>query len=209
MADSLTRVRRSRISAGRPVSFPKGANLFDHGNIPSPMYLLRSGEVQLSSRNEAIFDHLTAGSFLGEKCLLPAGSGDYTATALSPVEALAFRRSELLAEMKRDPRFALRLLRDLAGRLDHYEQTIRDLVTVQAEVRLARLLFRSAPARARAAWVRLPINFTNLELAKMVGTTRWRISFLLNRFQRLGWLRREAGIWLRRDGIRKYLAEQD
>jgi CRP-like cAMP-binding protein len=137
--------------------------------------------------------------------LLPPGSADYTATALSPVEALAFRRSELLAEMKRDPRFALRLLRDLAGRLDRYEQTIRDLVTVQTEVRLARLLFRSAPAPARAAWVRLPINFTNLELAKMVGTTRWRVSFLLNRFQRLGWLRREAGIWLRWDGIRKYL----
>ena len=95
MADSLTRVRRPRISAGRPVSFPKGANLFDHGNLPSRMYLLRSGKVRLSSR-DAIFDHLTAGSFLGEKGLLPSGSGDYTATALSPVEAFAFRRGELL-----------------------------------------------------------------------------------------------------------------
>ena len=209
MVDSRTRVRRSRASAGKPVSFPKGASLFDHEKAPAHIYLLRAGEVRLSSRNEAIFDHLTAGCFLGEKCLLPAGSGEITAIALSQVEALAFRRSELLAEFKRDPDFALRLLRDLAGRLGRYEETIRDLVTAQAEVRLARLLLRSASRRPHAGWVRLPINFTNLELARMVGTTRWRVSFLLNRFQRLGWLRREDGIWIRRDGARTYLAEQD
>ena len=209
MTDSLSRVRRSRESAGRPVAFPKGTILFDHDSSSRRIYLLRAGEVRLSSRNEAILDYLTPGCFLGEKCLLGTQSSSQTAAALSPVEAVAFRQAELLAEIKRDPRFALRLLKDLAQRLDRYEETIRDLVAAQADVRLARLLHRHTPSRQRTGWVRLPIGFTNLELAKMVGTTRWRISHLLNRFHKLGWLRREEGLWVLREGIRAFLAEQD
>jgi CRP-like cAMP-binding protein len=193
---------------GRPVSFPKGTILFDHDSGSRRIYLLRAGDVRLTSRDEAILDYLTPGSFLGEKSLLGAPSGSQTATALTPVDTIAFRQTELLAEMKRDPRFALRLLKDMAQRLDRYEETIRDLVAAQADVRLARLLLRHAPSRQRAAWVRLPIAFTNLELAKMVGTTRWRISHLLNRFHKLGWLRRDDGLWVQREGLRAFLAQK-
>lgn len=208
MTDSLARARRNREFAGRPVSFPKGTILFDHDSSSRLIYLLRAGDVRLSSRNEAILDHLTPGCFLGEKCLLGASSCSQTAVALSPVDAIAFRQTELLAEMKRDPRFARRLLKSMAQRLDRYEETIRDLVAAQADVRLARLLHRHTPSRQRTGWVRLPISFTNLELAKIVGTTRWRISHLLNRFHKLGWLRREDGLWVQREGIRAFLAEQ-
>src|SRR5438477_452503 len=59
-----------------------------------------------------------------------------------------------------------------------------------------------------AGQVRLSFRFTNVELAKMVGTTRWRVSHLLNRFQRLGWLRRDRELWVQREGIQEYLAAQ-
>ena len=201
------RVRKSPGSGGQIVSFAKGATLFDQTANPRRIYLLRSGGVRLSSRDEAIFDYLSPGCFLGEKSLLGQKRDGQTAAALSHVEAVAFRRGELLAEIKRDPHFAMSLLKDLARRLDRYEDTIRDLVTVQAEVRLARLLYRYAPARQRAGWVRLPITFTNLELAKMVGTTRWRISHLLNRFQKSGCVRRIEGLWVQRDALRAFLSE--
>ena len=207
MSDSLTRGRKKPVTKGRSVSFSEGADLYNtEKQHPRQIYLLKAGQVRLAGSNGVIFDHLKRGSFIGEKSLLPAALGNHTATALSHVEALAFRKSELVAAWRQDPDFALRLVKDLTMRLDRYEELICDLVTEQAEVRLARLLLRTAPNRSGSGWVRLPFRFTNVELAKMVGTTRWRISHLLNRFQRLGWLRREEQLWLRIDGVLEYLA---
>jgi CRP-like cAMP-binding protein len=189
---------------GETVSFSKGSILFDKDQPPRRMYLLKSGQVRLSSDDQAILDHLQPGCFFNEKMLLDGASPEQTAKALTDVEALCFRKTELFAKVRTDPAFAARLLRDLASRIDRYEQTIRDLVTEKADMRLARLLYRHAPA-GRSAWVRIPFELSNLDLARMVGTTRWRISHLLSRFQRLGWLRRNGGLWLRRDGVRDYL----
>jgi CRP-like cAMP-binding protein len=194
--------------AGRKLTFSKGSNLFSKDQPSHQVYFLRSGQVRLSANDEAILDHLGPGSFFSEKVFLDGGAGDQTATALEPVEVVAFRKAELVAQMRANPVFGARMLRDLAARLDRYEQTVRDLVTVQADIRLARLLGRLAPA-GKSGWVKLPIAFTNPDLARMVGTTRWRVSNLLNRFQRLGWLRRTGGLWLRQEGLRAYLNSRD
>jgi CRP/FNR family transcriptional regulator, cyclic AMP receptor protein len=207
MPDSFARNLRKPISKGQTVSFPAGANLFDLDHLPRRMYLLNAGQVRLAGSNGVIFDHLKRGCFFGEKALLESEPGKYAATALSPVEAIAFRKSDLLGEWRRNPNFALRLVKDLALRLARYEELISDLVSEKTEIRLARVLLRAAPARPGSGWVRLPFRFTNVELAQMVGSTRWRISHLLNRFQRLGWLRREQGLWIEREGILLYLAQ--
>jgi CRP-like cAMP-binding protein len=171
------------------------------------MYLLRSGRIQLSRGRRAIVDHLTAGHFFGEQFLLGRAREDREAKALSPVDVDAFRRSELLNRLQ-DRRFCLRLLKSLALRLDRYEQTFCSFVTERAERRLARLLCRLAPVGPGAGWVQLPSGLTNPSLAKMVGTTRWRISHFLNHFRELGWLRREHGLWVQREGIRAFLQSQ-
>jgi CRP-like cAMP-binding protein len=198
---------KNPIAKGQAVSFPAGADLFDLNHYPRQIYLLHAGEVRLAGSNGVIFDHLKRGCFFGEKALLGSQSGKHSATALSPVEAVAFRKSDLIAEWRKDPNFALRLVKDLTLRLDRYEQLISDLITEKTEIRLARALLREAPARPGSGWVRLPIGFTNVELAQMVGSTRWRISHLLNRFHRLGWLRRDHGLWIEREGILQYLAQ--
>jgi CRP/FNR family cyclic AMP-dependent transcriptional regulator len=193
---------------GRPVSVSAGEKLFDLEHSSREMFLLQSGHVRLTGRNGVIFDHLKRGSFFGVQSLFGPNAGRQVATALSQVEAIAFGKSDLLAECKRDPRSALRLVKDLAQRLDRYEESIVDMVTEKTEIRLARLLLRQAPNHPRSGWVRLPFRFTNVELAKMVGTTRWRVSHLLSRFQRLGWLRRDPDLWLHREGILEYLPGQ-
>ena len=206
MRDSLARNHTKSKSQGRMVSISAGENLFDLEHFPRQMFLLNAGHVRLAGRNGVIFDHLKRGSFFGEEFLLAPNAGRQVATALSHVEAIAFRKSDLLAEWRRDPNFALRLVKDLAQRLERYEDLIADMVTEKTEIRLARLLLRQAPHHPRSGWVRLPFRFTNVELAKMVGTTRWRVSHLLSRFQRLGWLRRDPDLWLHREGILEYLA---
>src|SRR6476660_8886956 len=98
MSDSLTPSRGRPASKGEAVSFPEGADLLDFEHRPCRIYLLNTGKVRLAGRNGVIFDHLKSGSFCGEKLLVTAGSGDQVATALSPVTAAAFRKSDLLAE---------------------------------------------------------------------------------------------------------------
>jgi len=97
------------------------------------------------------------------------------------------------------------VLKNLALRLERYEETIRDLVTEPTERRLALALARLAPSRPSTGWVRLLWNPTNPELARIVGTTRWRVSHFLNHFQRLRWVRRQEGLWVQREGLQGFL----
>ena len=166
---------------------------------------MRAGGVRLSADNAAIYDLLGPGSVFGEKSLLRSPRQRETAKALTSVDVAPFGRSELLASVEQDPGFALKLLKALALRMEGYQETIRDFVTARAESRLARLLSRLAPSHPALGWVRLRYSPTNPELARMIGTTRWRVSHFMSKFQRLGWLRRNKGIWVLREGLGEYL----
>jgi CRP/FNR family transcriptional regulator, cyclic AMP receptor protein len=191
--------------AGGSLDFPKGTRLFDSNHPPRRVYLLRSGQIQLASGREAIVDYLAPNDFFGEKCLLSRQRGDQVAKSLTPVRVSAFGRKELADLMQHDGRFALRLVKNLAVRLDRHEERIRDFVTERAERRLARLLLSFLPARAATGWVRLRFSPSNAELAKTIGTTRSQVAHFMQRFQHLGWLSRRPDLWVHCEGIRESL----
>lgn len=205
MPRSLSPSRKKRTSGPVAHDFPAKRKLFDLDRAPRRVYLLLSGRVQLARGRESIVDYLTPGDFFGEPCLLGPRHRGQIATCLSPVQVLAFRRSELLDLLRKDRRFALRLLKNLAHRLNRYEQIIRDSVAEGAERRLARLLFRFLPARAGPGWVRLQFSPSNPELARTIGTTRWRIAHFMRHFQQSGWLDRRPELWARTEGIKEFL----
>jgi len=194
--------RKQRVAC---VAFPAGARLFDCQHPSRRIYWLRSGCVQLSRDHKVVVDYLKRGALLGEKLLLSLRGPDQVAKAISAVEVSVFRKAEFFRRLRQDGRFAQQVLKSLALRMDRYEEAIRELATEPAERRLALALGRLAPTRPATGWVRLPWNPTNPEFAKMIGTTRWRISHFLNRFQRLGWVRRQAGLWVQREGLQAFL----
>ena len=198
---------QSRSKHGGPVSvaFPAHARIFDLDNAPSAVYLLRSGQVQLARGREAIVDYLGPGDVFGEKCLLTPGRVGQIATALTPVRVLAFRKRDTRTILERDPRLMMRFVRSLARRLERCEETIRDSVAENTERRLARLLFRFLPTRAASGWVRLRFSPSNSELARTIGSTRWRTAHFMRKFQQMGWLGRRPELWVRTDGIREFL----
>jgi len=197
---------RQKTQWGRVVQFPAGTQIFGAVRPSRQIYLLNSGRVQLLSGPRAVVELLSRGSFFGEKCFLGGRQSDQIATTLSPVIATAYRRTELLHRLQQDLRFARRLLKNLALRMDWYEQAIREFVTERGERRLALLLFRFAPTRPATGWVRLPLRATNVEVARMVGMTRWRVSHFLNQFRRMGWLNRVGqALWVDRDGLKEFL----
>lgn len=185
----------------RPLRFAEGTILFDSGHPCRRVYLLRSGYVQLLSGREAVLDLLVPGTFFGQQSLLPAARAAVIAKAVSPATASVFAKSEVLRRMSEDRRFALALLKSLVRRLDGYEEKIRDFVVEPAQTRLVRLLLRLAPPRPAQGWVRLPCPLSNPDLARMIGTTRERVSHFLNDLQRRGWVRREQTLWIQREGL--------
>ncbi len=199
---------RGRPERGRnpgSLFFPAGAKVYDRNRPSRKAYLLERGLIRLSCEHEAIFAYLTPGCFFGEQCVLGQVAPSQEATSLSPATVSAFRKTELLNRLQSDRRFALRFIKSLAFRMEQYEQAIRDFVAEGAERRLARWLLRIAPCPATSGWVRLPIDPSNPELSRMVGTTRPRISRFMRHFQESGWVRREHGLWIHREGLREFL----
>ena len=207
MASFLTHGHRKarRGTAGAITYFPAKSKLLN-GRSPR-VYLLRRGRVRLSS-DEAILEHLSPGDFFGEASLLPRRQRCEVAKSLSAVTVLAFRTAQLLERVQNDRRFARRLLRNLAVRLNRRSKVIHDFVAEPAERRLARLLFRLMPGRPDYGWVRLRFSLSNSELAKTVGTTRARIAHFMQHFRQMGWLERRPELWVQREGLSEFLEQR-
>ncbi len=179
--------------------------MVDPGHPLHHTYLLRSGQVRLSSGKEAVIDYLTPGDFFGEESLLGLSQRFQVAKTLSPATVSAYRSRQLLDRVQQDRRFARQLLRNLARRLDRCRLMIRDFVNEPAERRLALRFALLMSARPAHGWVRLRFSPSNAELARAIGTTRWRISYFMRHFQQLGWLRRKPEIWIDREGLAQFL----
>jgi CRP-like cAMP-binding protein len=196
------RKNRKRENSRGIIHFPAGTDLDSSSRY---VYLLRGGKVRVSHGSEAIIEHLVPGNFFGEECLISRRQHFQVARCLSPVTVSAFRPSDLLDRVQQDRHFASRLLSNLALRLNRRGQTVRDFVTEPAERRLALLLSRLVLGKRASGWVRVPFNTSNAELARTVGTTRWRISHFMRKFNQLGWLERRPEVWVLREGLRKFL----
>jgi CRP-like cAMP-binding protein len=171
LARSLTRRRRKKALNGSkdPVTVQRGALLFDFGHPCRRLYLLRSGSVQVSADHEAALDLLAPRAFLGQQCLLPAVRVTEVPKTVSRARLSAFVRSEARRRLFGDQRFALKLARSLARRLEGL-----------------------VPPRPARGWARLQGSLSN-PARKVVGTTRERVSHFLNEFEQPGWLRRDGG----------------
>lgn len=205
MPSSLSPNRKQPPSVAISHAFPAQTRLFDLQHAPSRIYLLRSGQVQLSRGHKTIVDYLGPGEFFGEQCLLGPRYSDQIATCLSPVQVSAYRKSDVLDLLQKDRRFAARVLKSIALRMNRYEERIREFVRERAERRLALLLFRFVPSGANADWVRLQFSPTNTELAQTISSTRWQVAHFMRHFQQLGWLDRRPDLWVRREGLKKFL----
>ena len=153
-----------------------------------------------------MLDYLGSGDVLGEKSFLdPVRSSQAVARTLSPVTMLALRKSEFLDRLTGDRRFAMRVVKSLALRMDRCEEAVGISMNEPVERRLALLLLRFTPEHEVFGFAQLPFNLTNRELAKASGTTRWRVAHFMARFQRLGWLRRQDGLWVDREKLVEFL----
>ena len=173
-------------------SFAPGGTVFSEGDIAETLMYIQTGRVKLSvvskTHKEAIVAILGPGEFIGETCLGSHRIRTSTATAIAPTALQVFNRSEMVRALHADHALSYRFLSYLISRNIRLEEDLVDQVSHYSERRLARTLLLLAGKEDR----RMLHSFAGISqgvLASMIGTTRSRVSFFMNKFKMLGFVK--------------------
>jgi CRP-like cAMP-binding protein len=167
---------------------PKQA-FFSQGNLADSIFYLQAGRARLTvvshEGKEATVALLPAGEFIGEESLASMGGLHMaTATAIVPCTALKIARGEMIRLMHEERAFSEMYLKFLLARSMRTQADLVDQLFNSSEKRLARILLLLAEFGEPGEHLIPPI--TQETLAEMIGTTRSRVSFFMNRFRKLG-----------------------
>ena len=172
------------------LEYTPGATIFAQGDAaPSVMYV-EQGAVRLSvlshAGKEAVVAMLDAAHFFGEGCLAGQSQRMATATAVTACTILAIEKEEMTRQLHARPAFADRFLTHMLTRNIRIEEDLIDQLFNSSEKRLARTLLLLARYGEPEASHRTLPRVSQETLAEMVGTTRSRVNFFMNKFRKLG-----------------------
>src|SRR6201987_4321775 len=166
---------------------------FSQGSRADSVFYLQKGRAKLSvvSKNgeEATITLLSAGDFVGEESIAGAvGLRLATATAITACTALKIEREEMIRVMHEEHAFSDLFLKFLLARSMRTQADLVDQLFNSSEKRLARILLLMAEFGKPGEPETLIPQITQETLAEMIGTTRSRVSFFMNRFRKLGFI---------------------
>lgn len=175
------------------VVLKKDEALFSQGQLADSVFYLQKGHVKLtvvSKRGkEATIALLADKDFVGEESLASAGGLRMaTATALTACKALKIERGEMIRVMHQEHEMSDHFLRFLLARSMRTQADLIDQLFNSSEKRLARILLLMAEFGKPGEPETLIPPITQETLAEMIGTTRSRVSFFMNRFRKLGFI---------------------
>jgi CRP/FNR family transcriptional regulator, cyclic AMP receptor protein len=190
----LTKVGKGKILA----DYRKSQSVFAQGDAAEALYYIQKGKVKLSvvSRDgkEAIIAILGANDFFGEGCLAGQPRRMASATAMSESSIMRIDKREVIAQMHARPALTELVLRYVLARNVRIEEDLVDQLFNSSEKRLARVLLLLANFGKESKPEPLIAKISQETLAEMVGTTRARISFFMNKFRRLGFIEYNGGL---------------
>jgi len=166
---------------------------FTQGNSADCIFYLQTGRAKLTvvskTGKEATIMLLSAGDFIGEESLAGVlGLRIASATAITTCTALKIERQEMIRVMHEEHTFSDMFLKFLLARSMRTQSDLIDQLFNSSEKRLARILLLMAEFGEPGATISLIPKITQETLAEMIGTTRSRVSFFMNRFRKLGFI---------------------
>jgi CRP-like cAMP-binding protein len=172
-------------------NYERSALIFSQGDAATDVFYIQHGSVKLSvlsrTGKEAVVAVLGQGDFFGEGCLAAQPRRMATASAMSASTVLVVEKSEMLELLHTQTALAERFLAHMLARNIRVEEDLVDQLFNSSEKRLARVLLLLA--RYGKADQPLPIPKMSQEtLAEIVGTTRSRVNFFMNKFRDLGFI---------------------
>jgi CRP-like cAMP-binding protein len=167
-------------------------SIFSQGDAADAVFYIQSGRVKLTvvskTGKEAVVGILPEGSFFGEGCLAGQPLRMATASADQKSTIVRIERRAMVAMLHQEPEFAERFLAYLLTRNVRMESDLVDHLFNSSEKRLARLLLLMANFGQESKPIPLIARMSQETLAEMIGTTRSRVSFFMNRFREMGFI---------------------
>ena len=184
-----------------PRTYPKQAALFKQGDRCDSVFYILKGKVEISvvskQGREAVVAVLNHGSFFGEESLTGQQVRPATATTLTDASIVKIEKSTMAAALHRSHTLSDRFVQHLLSRNIRVQEDLLDHVFNSSEKRLARMLLLLAHfGKDGTSELVLP-RVSQDTLAKMVGTTRARVNFFMNKFRTLGFVEYDGGEELR------------
>jgi CRP-like cAMP-binding protein len=178
--------------------FRKREIVFSQGEPGKHVLYLQKGGVRLSvvneSGKEAVVAVLAPGDFFGEGCLAGQQFRMATATAITAVTALIIERKEMVRLLHAEHAFSDRFISYMLSRNIRIEEDLVDQLFNSSEKRLARTLLLLARYGKEDKPQRVLPKISQEMLAEMIGTTRSRVNFFMNKFRKLGFIKYNGGL---------------
>ena len=197
-AFSVQNFLESSGAARKVAEFRKKQTIFSQGDVCKDVFYIQKGGVRLSIVNEAGKEAVVAvlgpGDFLGEGCLAGQPIRIGTATAIAPTTALVIEKEEMIRVLHHEHEFSDRFITYMLSRNIRIEEDLVDQLFNSSEKRLARTLLLLARYGTEDKPQRVLPKVSQETLAEMVGTTRSRVNFFMNKFRNLGFIKYNGGL---------------
>jgi CRP/FNR family cyclic AMP-dependent transcriptional regulator len=171
--------------------------VFSQGDAADAVFYVQSGKVKLTvvskSGKEAVVAILPEASFFGEGCLAGQPLRMATASTVQPSTIIRVDKQAMVRLLHQEPEFAERFLAYMLSRNIRMEADLVDHLFNSSEKRLARLLLLMANFGQESKPIPLIAKMSQETLAEMIGTTRSRVSFFMNRFREMGFIDYNGG----------------
>ncbi|HSL03653.1 MAG TPA: Crp/Fnr family transcriptional regulator [Nitrospiraceae bacterium] len=172
--------------------------IFSQGDAADAVFYIQAGQVKLTvlseQGKEAVIAMLESGSFFGEGCLAGQLVCMATATAVGNSALIRIDKQAMIRVLHDEPSFSELFLTHLLSRNIRIQEDLVDQLFNSSERRLARVLLLMAHFGKEGKSEAIIPKISQEMLAEMVGTTRSRVSFFMNKFRKLGFLDYNGGI---------------
>ena len=182
-----------RIGAGKTVErYRKNQKIFGQGDIADAVFFIQKGKVKITVLSEhgkeAVVGIFGEGQFFGETCFRGGELRSTTSHAMEECLITSITRSAMLATLSAEPKFSAFFMAYLLRRNSRIEDDLIDQLFNSSERRLARLLLLLANFGQENHAKPVAVTLSQETLAEMIGTTRSRVSFFMNKFRKKGFI---------------------
>ena len=203
----------AKVGAGKTVQkYRKNRIIYAQGEEADHIFYIQSGKVKVTvvseQGKEAVVGLLEAGNFFGEGCLNGQTLRIGTARALEECLITSITRKAMLQALRKEANFAELFMTYLVTRGNRIEEDLIDQLFNSSEKRLARLLLLLANFGKDGRPMAIDASINQGTLAEMIGTTRSRVSYFLNKFRKLGLISYNGKIEVHRSLLNAILYEK-
>jgi CRP/FNR family transcriptional regulator, cyclic AMP receptor protein len=181
----------AKVGTGKTIlKFRKHQHVFEQGGVADAVFYIQNGRVKLTvlseQGKEAVVGILEPGQFFGEGCLNGHPLRIATTTAMEECLLTSITKEAMIAALRSEPKFSELFMAYLLTRNSRVEEDLIDQLFNSSEKRLARLLLLLAHFGKEGKPQPILLDMSQETLAEMIGTTRSRVSYFMNKFRKLG-----------------------